>query len=566
MTFRYKITFFKNEISSQDWLSFFQTVLENTTSAKITVLFQQPNVDFYIDSNKRIDVINSKLFPMFLTDEFSEKENTGVIASSSGLHITPIVITKDLFGFIEKENLNNKNIVSICFVINKYNPLKTLPILKLTYHDTQFRYLNGLLFIHINDFLAFDLTKSIRSEIARVKPVLATNNLHISTTEQGFLSLRNKNWEAQNISAKSYDFSRHSLILGQSGSGKSYLMAMMLEDLHNRFGDEYGVVLIDPHASIEPLTSAVPDKISINFKDVQTNLFINIGQSTLSTELAIDLLSTVLDVKANQDLNRVLKFSLKLLFSTNQMTLPNLRGLLTDTIIRKQLLKETEDTNLLQFFETEYQQLNATKYDSAILPIINLISELDFINPNATKIDLTEAMNNHFLVSIPIKQTDLGKNITKVVGGAIIQQVFTIMQAGLVHKKIILMIDEFSVVQNPSLIHILSEARKFGLTVVFAQQYLMQVPLELLQSIFANMVNYFCFKVARDDAEVIARNLNFEIDEYFLKNKNDPREVLELGVKLLTDLNPRETICRLMVDGQYVTPFKSKTTTHASNH
>ena len=107
----------------------------------------------------------------------------------------------------------------------------------------------------------------------------------------------------------------------------------------------------------------------------------------------------------------------------------------------------------------------------------------------------------------------------------------------------------------------MSEARKFGLTVIFAQQYLMQVSGELLQSVFANVVNYFCFKMSRDDAEVIARNLNFEIDEYFLKNKNDPREMLELGTKLLTDLNPREVIVRVMADSRYCSPFKAKTVT-----
>jgi hypothetical protein len=133
------------------------------------------------------------------------------------------------------------------------------------------------------------------------------------------------------------------------------------------------------------------------------------------------------------------------------------------------------------------------------------------------------------------------------------------MQAGLINKKVILIVDEISVVQTPSLIHILSEARKFNMTVIIAQQYLMQVSAQILQSIFANVVNYFCFKLARDDAEVVAKNLNCEIDEYFLKNKNDPREMQELGVKLLTDLNPQEVIVRIMAVNHYYSPFKAKT-------
>jgi len=70
-------------------------------------------------------------------------------------------------------------------------------------------------------------------------------------------------------------------------------------------------------------------------------------------------------------------------------------------------------------------------------------------------------------------------------------------------------IDELSVVQTPSIVNILSEARKFGLTVVLIQQYLMQVSADIMKSIFANTVNYFCFKLARDDAEIVAQKLKY---------------------------------------------------------
>ena len=253
-------------------------------------------------------------------------------------------------------------------------------------------------------------------------------------------------------------------------------------------------MLIDPHASLTGLINTeVGPKVLIDFKETSTNLFVNVGQPTLSTELTMDLFSTVMDVRGNQNLARVLKYALNLLFGIDKMSLVNLKNLITDSVWRKGILKEVSDENILKFFETEFQQI------------------------------------------------------------------FTIMQAGLVKKKVVLMVDEVSVIQTPSLIHILSEARKFGLTVVLTQQYLMQVSADVLQSIFANMVNYFAFKLARDDAEIVAKNLNFEIDEFFLKNKNDPREVNELGVKILTDLNPREMVCRIMAAETYCSPFKAKT-------
>jgi hypothetical protein len=44
-----------------------------------------------------------------------------------------------------------------------------------------------------------------------------------------------------------------------------------------------------------------------------------VGQPMLSTELTIDLFSTVLDVGENQDLMRVLKFSLNTLFALDTL-------------------------------------------------------------------------------------------------------------------------------------------------------------------------------------------------------------------------------------------------------
>jgi len=279
-------------------------------------------------------------------------------------------------------------------------------------------------------------------------------------------------------------------------------------------------VLIDPHASLTGLINTeVGPKVLIDFKETSTNLFVNVGQPTLSTELTMDLFSTVMDVRGNQNLARVLKYALNLLFGIDKMSLVNLKNLITDSVWRKGILKEVSDENILKFFETEFQQIYSSQYAVAVLPVINLISELDFIGKASREVNLADELNRNFLTCFPVKQTELGKNITRIIGGAIIQQIFTIMQAGLVKKKVVLMVDEVSVIQTPSLIHILSEARKFGLTVVLTQQYLMQVSADVLQSIFANMVNYFAFKLARDDAEIVAKNLNFEIDEFFLKNK-----------------------------------------------
>jgi hypothetical protein len=553
----YKVTFFNLKVGQEDWQKLFSNLIEADWSIKVTILKVGQKIEFYLGSEKKLDVLNSKLFPFFLSGDLSEKE-INAIERKGGKKVMPTIISKPLLSFCEDNTLNNQNVEKISFWVKRFSPVKTLPKLNLWINDLNSQKEKNkwaFLLVHLYQFLSFDLTNSIMAEVSKVKPKLVSESHSLNTYSEGILEAA----DGKKFSVGSYDFGRHTLIMGQSGSGKSVLAKLIIEDIAKNYINDYGVVLVDPHGALDQTIKFEGQRKTINFKDNKTNLFVNVGQPMLSTELTIDLFSTVLNINENQDLMRVLKFSLHTLFGINKMTLMNLRNLLTDSLFRKELMKEVTDENNLAFFETEFQGIFNAKYSTTVLPILNLVSELDFMQSTEASVDLTEEVNKNFLTSISIKQSELGKNVTRIIGGAIIQQIYTMLMAGLVKKKILLVIDEVSVVQTPSLIHILSEARKFGLVVVVIQQYMMQVSAEILKSIFANMVNYFCFKLARDDAEVVVRNLNMEIDEYFLKNENDPREVQELGTKILTDLNPQEVICRVMANNEYVSPFKSKT-------
>ena len=556
----YKITFFRFQITTDDWKQFYETIFSVAWGVKITIIRVGRKIDFYIESSKKLDALNSHLSPFYLSSDLTSQEQTILQSEPTAtMRVVPFIFTDPFLHMLEKFSVKEKEILRISFSLHKYDLVKFMPIYTVWYAK------NGAVWkttayspLHNPVFLDFDVSNTIQAEITKIKPVLAANSMHFQGFPEGILDLPEFQKTAQ-FSVSSYDFWRHSLVIGQSGSGKSFLLKLLIDDIAKKTNDDYAIVLVDPHASLEQLVKIKRPSKSINFKTIGTDLFVNVGQPLLSTELTIDLFSTILNVHENQNMERVLKYALQALYTMNKMDVLTLRTLLTDAVERKQILKDLTDTNILKFFETEYQTLATSQYQTAVLPIINLLSELDFINSVTNKVNFVKELQNNFLLSFPIKQTDLGKNITKIIGGAIIQQVFTIMQAGLVKKKVILIVDEVSVVQSPSLIHILSEARKFGLTVILTQQYLMQVSAGVLQSILANTVNYFIFKLSREDAEIAARNVTCNIDEYFLEKKNDPKESLELSIKLMTDLNPREVIGRVLANDRYSDAFKAKT-------
>src|SRR5207237_2594807 len=68
--------------------------------------------------------------------------------------------------------------------------------------------------------------------------------------------------------------------------------------------------------------------------------------------------------------------------------------------------------------------------------------------------------------------------------------------------------DEFQNFITDSFADILSEARKYGLSVVLAHQYLGQLPEKLRQAVFGNVQQFVTFQISAEDAETFALEFN----------------------------------------------------------
>ena len=154
----------------------------------------------------------------------------------------------------------------------------------------------------------------------------------------------------------------------------------------------------------------------------------------------------------------------------------------------------------------------------------------------------------------------MGEKVVKTVAGLIIQQIFLLAQARQFQEKIILIIDEVSVVQNPALAQILAEARKYNLFVFLAQQYFGQIEKPLQEAVFTNVSNYYVFRVSEDDARALEGNLTIELPkELLLEEKELGNKEQDLKVRMLTSLHPRECLLRLSSDGQILPCVKART-------
>lgn len=371
---------------------------------------------------------------------------------------------------------------------------------------------------------------------------------------------------------EAYDFDKHSFIIGASGSGKSKLIGLLTHKLlatsMNR--QKYRVIVIDPHASLKEDLGGIDGANVISFKneDDGAELFAGAGTDvSAATELTGTLFKSLLADQHNPKLERVLRFSLYVLMTGQVMSLNNLKRFLSDIEYRNELLGHVENfvpANIVKFFGTDFNEMRTKHYNEAISPITSLVDEMQMQPSLGDQGDesasLGKLINSNPLTVFSLNKVSMGEKVVKTVAGLLIQQIFLLAQARSFKEKVILIIDEVSVVQNPALAQILAEARKYNLFVFLTQQYFGQIEKSIQDSIFTNVANYYVFRVSEEDARALEGNLTMELPkESLLEAKRIGNKENELKIRLLTSLNSRECLLRLTNDGQILPGIKART-------
>ncbi len=392
-------------------------------------------------------------------------------------------------------------------------------------------------------------------EINKILHLLNTDSNNALLSVDTFPYLQGNFYLNQN----NFCFDKHSIIMGSSGCGKSKFISLLINNINKNEGlkHKYKVVVIDPHAALENDIGGIGKVIDFKSDLDSIDLFINSNEDIIaSTELLLDLLKSLIADQYNSKLERVLRHSIHLLLTDESFNFRNLRRLILDLEYRNDLIKKLKNNlpvSVIDFFLSDFNDLKTKSYGDAISPIIGFIDEMEMIpvfNSEQNSENLKNTIHDNFLTLFSLDRTKLGDKVTKTISGLIMQQLLTIIQRQEIDEHIIFIIDEVAVVQNPILSRYLSEARKYNLSLILAGQYFNQISEELKNSIFANVINYFIFRVSKLDANVLVNNFNMKIP---LDDSKDRK------IKLLTELNNRECIVRIDSNGILLPAFKGIT-------
>lgn len=362
------------------------------------------------------------------------------------------------------------------------------------------------------------------------------------------------------LNTANFDFDRHSIVIGSSGSGKSKFISSIIEKIskNETYRQNYKFVIIDPHASLKNDIGGLDQTKILDFKKLETSIDLLSNSNNdlvTSTELLMSLFQNLMGDLFNSKLERILRHSIHLLLIKNSLNFTNLRKLILDMEYRNSILNSSENLpdSIVDFFLSDFNELKTKSYPEAIAPIIAFIDEMQLLpsfNYEGKQENLKHTIKENFITLFSLDQTKLGEKVTKTISGLVMQELLQLVQSYSFDEHIIFIIDEVAVVENPIIRRFLSEARKYNLSLMLAGQYFNQISETLQKAIFANVINYYIFRIARQDAIALESNIQMEVG---VKNSYIIR------MKLLSELNNRECIVRVSKDGIILPAFKART-------
>ncbi|MBU1070789.1 DUF87 domain-containing protein [Patescibacteria group bacterium] len=362
---------------------------------------------------------------------------------------------------------------------------------------------------------------------------------------------------------KGDDRRRHMYILGKSGTGKTTLIAnMAIQDIQSG----HGVAIIDPHGDLsEILLDHIPEErindvvyLDPSTKDISFHLNPLVVKDKQHQELVVSgILSIFTKIWANvwsARMEYILRNTLLTLVEKPGATLLDIPKLLTNPKFRNDYLESVKDEVVHEFWKKEYDKYSERFQSEAISPILNKVGRFttsrlirNIVGHEHSTVDVENLMNQGKIIILNLAQGKIGEDNTALLGAMFITQM-QIAAMNRVHvsedqrQDFFLYVDEFQNFATESFVKILSEARKFRLNLILANQYTAQLPEEIQKAIFGNAGTVATFVVGADDANQLINELG---------NQYTQDDLVALG--------KYQIVIKLSIDGRISTPFPAYT-------
>jgi len=359
------------------------------------------------------------------------------------------------------------------------------------------------------------------------------------------------------------DRRRHLAIIGKTGMGKTTLLEKLMEtDIRaNR-----GLALIDPHGDLaDAILDAIPthrtnDVVLFDAGDRDYPLSYNVlacreaHQRGLRASAVVSAFKKLYGDSWGPRLEHILRNSLLALLEIPGTSLLSLQRLLSDTQYRKGIVVRVHDPVVRTFWEKEFASWKPQYQAEAVAPIQNKVGQFlsqpilrAIVGQGRSSLDLRRVMDEGQILIVNLSKGRIGEDGSTLLGSLLVTgiQLAAMSRADVPEKDrrdFALYVDEFQNFATDSFATILSEARKYRLSLILANQYLAQMDEATMEAVFGNVGSLLVFQVGARDAEVMAEQLGGDVT---------PQDLMAL---------PKyRAYARLLIDGMPSRPFSMET-------
>ena len=370
-------------------------------------------------------------------------------------------------------------------------------------------------------------------------------------------------WDKILFGIKEEDKFRHMYIVGKTGTGKSTFMENLLK---SDMAAGNGLALLDPHGEfvdniLEHIpTNRINDVILFDVGDTDYPIGFNLLQWGTEEEknlIASGVVSTFKKLFGDSRwprLEYILRNVALSLVDYPNATLMHILRMLIDDNFRAEVVSHIKDAVVAKFWTWEFNKRQPKQREEAIGPITNKVGQFlssklvrNIFGQPRTKLNLRKAMDEGKIILVNLSKGKIGEDNANMIWSLLVTkfQIDAMSRADIaahLRRPFYLYIDEFQNFASESFVTILSEARKYKLALIVANQYTSQLMPEIKDAIFGNIGTTIAFTLGKDDADLIAGQFKGMI-----------------GTNDLISLPKYTAYTRLMIDGISSDPFSMKT-------
>ena len=360
---------------------------------------------------------------------------------------------------------------------------------------------------------------------------------------------------------KTDDRRRHMYIIGKTGMGKTTMMEnMVLNDIYKG----HGLGIVDPHGDFaEKIIDFIPsrrinDVVYFNPSDTDNPIGFNIlevsdeKQKHLVAAGLMGIFKKIWPDAWSSRMEYILNNTLLALLDYQGSTLLGINRLLADKKYRKRVVAQLKDPVVKAFWQNEFASYSDRYMTEAVGPIQNKIGQFlsasvirNMVAQVKSTINIRSIMDNQKIFIMNLSKGRIGEDNSRLLGGMLITklQLAAMERVDMPEedrKDFFLYVDEFQNFANPSFANILSEARKYRLSLILAHQYVKQLDELVADAVFGNVGTMISFRVGGPDSVELVK----EFTPTFLEED-------------MVNLPKFQIFLKLMIDGVASRPFSA---------